>query len=225
MADYIPAGNVEFEVWLNNFAAKIQVYGPAVGATPAEILEIMSAYSRFHPENLFVQVNHNAYRAAVATRDDDRHETIEPRLREFVQRIQNAPGMTDPIRLSLGITVRDETPTMQGAKYIEGMLPPLLVVDIGQAKRAALYFGPNPLNARLNGLPEGVRGVRLWYVLGSAPPAEEKAWVFLDEDNRSPYMHVTMNAEPLTITYRASYVDRHNRISAPCAPVTVTINP
>jgi len=34
-----------------------------------------------------------------------------------------------------------------------------------------------------------------------------------------------MNAEPITITYRCAYVDRHNRVGAFSEPVTVTINP
>jgi len=225
MGDYIPAANEAFELWLNNFSQQLNVHGAAVGATPAEILEFMSAYSRFHPENLIAAMNKNAYEAAVAARDADRSETIEPRLREFVQRIQHAPGMTDAIRRSLGITVRDETPTVQSEKAIEGVGPPLFMVDVGQAKRAMLFFGPNPMNAAHNGLPAGMRGVRIWYHTGKGEPPEEKDWVFLDEDNRSPYTHVTMNSEPLTITYRVAYVDRHNRIGATCAPVTVTINP
>lgn len=225
MGDYIPAGNEAFELWLNNFAAQIQVHGPTVGATMSEILEIMSAYSRLHPENVFVELNRNAYRAAVATRDDDRHETIEPRLREFVQRIQNAPGMTNGIRRDLGITVRDDVPTVQSEKAIEGVEPPILLVDVSKAKRAMLRFGPNPQNALRNALPEGMRGVRIWYWLGSGEAPKEADWIFLDEDNRSPYTHVMMNSEPLTITYRVAYVDRHNRISAPGEPITATINP
>ena len=225
MAGYIPAGNDAFEVWLNNFSQQLNVHGAAVGATTAEIVEFMSAYSRFHPENMFVVMNKNAYEAAVAARDTDRHEVIEPSLREFVQRIQNAPGMTDFIRRSLGITVRDETPTLQSAKYIEGVGPPLLFINIGQPKRAILSFGANPKNARQNALPPGMRAVRIWYWLGTGEPPKEKDWTFLDDDNRSPYTHVTMNSAPLTVTYRVAYVDRHNRTSAPCPPVTVTINP
>jgi len=225
MGGYIPAGNEAFEIWLNNFSQQLNVHGAAVGATPAEIVEFMSAYSRFHPENMFVSMNKNAYEAAVAARDTDRNEVIEPCLREFVQRIQNDPGMTDAIRRSLGITVRDDIPTVQSEKAIEGVGPPLFFVNIGQAKRAILSFGPNPMNARHNGLPAGMRAVRIWYHIGKGEPQAEKDWVFLDDDNRSPYTHVTMNSEPLTVTYRVAYVDRHNRIGAPCAPVTVTINP
>ena len=225
MGDYIPAGNIEFEVWLNNFSQQLNVHGATVGATPAEITEFMSAYSRLHPENNFVVINKHAYEAAVAVRDADRHETIEPRLREFVQRIQNAPGMTDAIRLALGITVRDDKPTPQGEGDLKTAGRPLLTVDIGVPKRAILSFGPNPLNARQNALPEGMRGVRIWYWLGTGEPPEESDWQFLNDDNRSPYTHVTMNSEPLTVTYRVAYVDRHNRVGAFSEPVTVTINP
>ena len=59
--------------------------------------------------------------------------------------------------------------------------------------------------------------------LGSGEPPAEKDWLFLDDDNRSPYTHVTMNSTPMTITYRVAYVDRHNRVGAPSEPVTVTV--
>lgn len=225
MADYIPDGIDAFSDWLTNFAAQIAVHGAAVDATPAEIAEFQADATRYDTELNDVIAARNAYRAAVATRDNDREEVIEPRLRPFVQRVQHHPNMTDAIRRELGITVPDDTPTPQSGGAIGEVGPPLLVVDISQPKRATLKFGPNPLNQRHNGLPSGMRGVRIWCYLGSGPPPEESDWQFLDDDNRSPYTHVTMNAEPLTITYRVAYVDRHNRTSAPSEPVTVTINP
>lgn len=225
MADYIPAEINAFVAWLHNFAVEIQIYGPTLDATVTETNQFMQDTGRFTGEVVDVETARNAYRAAVATRDDDRHDAIEPRLRQFVQRIQHAPGMTDAIRRDLGITVPDDTPTPESGGAIEDVGPPLLVVDIGQPKRATIKFGKNPLNGRENALPPGMRGCRIWYYQGSGPPPQESDWQFLDDDNRSPYTHVTMNAEPLTITYRVAYVDRHNRVGAPSEPVTVTINP
>jgi len=225
MADYLPAGIQEFVFWFANFVAQIGVHGATVGATPAEISDLQADSLRFALEVLDVDSNRNAYRAAEAVRDDDREENIEPRLRSFVQRIQHHPAMTNEIRRELGITVKDETPTPQTDVDIDAVGAPLLVIDIGQPKRATLKFGVNPMNQRHNALPAGMRGVRIWYYLGSGPPPEEKDWVFLDDDNRSPYTHVTMNPEPMTITYRCAYVDKHNRVSAFSEPVTETINP
>ena len=225
MADYIPHGIDEFAVWLNNFGIQIGAHGAAVGATPAEIAEFQTAASRFAAELTAVVTAKNAYRASLAVRDDDREETIEPSIRTFVQRIQHAPGMTDEIRRDLGITVPDDQPTPQGDTDIKEAGQPLVAIDISQPKRATIKFGKNPNNAHQNALPTGIRGVRLWYWLGSGEPPKEEDWVFLDDDNRSPYTHVTMNSEPMTITYRAAYVDRHNRVGAPSEPVTVTINP
>ena len=225
MADYLPAGINDFGLWLSNFGNQLAVHGAAVGATPAEIADFQGDTLRFALEAIAVDSNRNAYRATEAVRDDDREDTIKPRLRPFVQRIQHHPAMTNKIRRDLGITVPDDKPTTQSVVDIDKVGAPLLVVDIGQSKRATLKFGKNPLNQHQNALPAGMRGCRLWYYIGSGPPPEEKDWVFLDDDNRSPYTHVTMNPEPMTITYRAAYIDRHNRVSAFSEPVTVTINP
>ena len=225
MADYLPAGIADFVLWMANFGNQIGVHGATVGATPAEIADFQADTLRFATEVLAVDSDRNAYRAAEAVRDDDRSDTIEPRLRPFVQRIQHYPAMTNAIRRDLGITVPDDTPTPLSEVAIEEVGAPLLVVDIGQSKRATLKFGRNPLNQRQNALPAGMRGVRLWYFIGSGPPPNEKDWQFLDDDNRSPYTHVTMNPDPMTVTYRAAYVDPHNRVGEHSEPVIVTINP
>jgi len=225
MAGYLPASVEEFVFWMNNFGTQIGIHGATVDATAPEISECQADATRFSDEQDDVVSTHNAYRSAVALRDTDRADTIEPRLRNLVQRIQHHPAMTDAIRRDLGITVADDQPTPLSEVSIEEVGAPLLTAEVSQRKRAILKFGPNPLNARQNALPAGMRGVRIWYYIGSGPPAEEKDWVFLDDDNRSPYTHVTMNPEPLTITYRAAYVDRHNRVGAFSDTVTVTINP
>jgi len=225
MAGYLPAGIDEFSIWMNNFAAQLAIHGMTVGASALEIADFGADAPRFAAEVGDVITNRNAYRASVAVRDDDRADTIEPRLRPFVQRIQNHPAMTNAIRRDLGITASDDTTTPLSETAIKEVGAPLLAVDIGQTKRATLKFGVNPLNQRQNALPAGMRGCRLWYYIGSGPPPNETDWIFLDDDNRSPYTHVTMNPEPMTITYRAAYVDRHNRIGAFSEPVTVTINP
>jgi len=225
MAGYLPTSVDDFAFWMNNFGTQIGVHGTTVDVTSGEISDCQADATRFSVEQDDVVSTHNAYRAAVAIRDADRADTIEPRLRNLVQRIQHHPAMTDGIRRDLGITVADDEPTPLSEVSIEEAGHPMLDIDVGERKRAKIKFGPNPLNARQNALPAGIRGVRIWYYIGSGPPAEEKEWVFLDDDNRSPYTHVTMNPEPLTITYRAAYVDRHNRVGAFSDTVTVTINP
>lgn len=225
MADYLPDAIAEFALWMVNFADRLGVHGPTLDVSPAEITDVQNDSGRYSLEVAAVDTARNAFRAAVAARDEDREDTIEPRIRPLVQRIQNHPAMTDDIRRDLGITVPDRTPTPLGPSSIDDAGAPLLEVDIGQRKRAIIHWGPNPGDERRNARPAGVRGVRLWFWLGAGEPPAESDWEFLDEDNRSPYTHVTMNPSPLTITFRAAYVDRMNRVGSTSDPVTVTINP
>lgn len=225
MKDYVPHKIADLALWLTNFGNQLGVYGATVGASPAEIADLQADASRFGAEAIAVESALNAYRAAVALRESDRVDTIEPRLRQFVQRVQHHEGMTDAIRRELGITVPDRIPTPLSPVLIEEAGAPVLIVDFGQPNRATLKFGRSPLNRRQNALPPGIRGVRLWSFEGNGPPPNEDDWRYLNEDNRSPYTHVIENSEPLTITYRAAYIDRHNRVGAFSEPVTVTINP
>jgi len=225
MGGYLPAKDDEFSRWLGHFAQRLIAYWEELDIAALEVLMLRFLDDRFAEDIDGVTSAHNAYRAGLAVRDNDRADTIEPRLRNLVQRIQHHPAMTDGIRRDLGITVPDSEPTPQTAVSIEEAGHPMLDIDVSERKRAKIKFGPNPLNARHNALPAGIRRVRLWYYIGSGPPPEEKDWIFLDDDNRSPYTHVTMNAQPLTITYRAAYVDRHNRVGAFSDTVTVTISP
>ena len=225
MGGYLPAKDDEFSRWFNNFAQRLMAYRHELDVPWLGVLAVLALGIRFAQEVNGVISAHNAYRAGLAVRDNDRADTIEPKLRKLVQRIQHHPAMTDAIRRDLGIAVPDDKPTPLTAVSIEEVGAPLITADVSQHKRAILRFGPNPLNQRHNALPAGIRRVRLWYYIGNGPPTDEKDWQFLDDDNRSPYTHVTMNAQPMTITYRAAYVDRHNRVGAFSDPVTVTISP
>ena len=133
--------------------------------------------------------------------------------------------MTDSTRLNLGIPAAGKKQTPPDWKALDAAGKPLLNVEFGVAKRAILKFGKCPENAHQNALPKGIRGVRIWHCLGDVPPKKDEDWRFLDDCRRSPYVHVLMNAQPLTITYRVAYVDKQNRTGEMSEPVTVTINP
>jgi len=47
----------------------------------------------------------------------------------------------------------------------------------------------------------------------------------LDDCARSPYVHVLANSEPVTVAYRAQYVDRRLRRGPFSNPVVVTVTP
>ena len=225
MAGYLPSANDEFLQWLMHFASAIGACGAEAGVSAEEIAKIQADAARFEAEMHGVIAANNAYRAALAMRDEDRKGDIEPYLRQLVKRIQTNPNVTDVIRCDLGITVPGKHKTPPDWDALEAAGEPLLLVEFGLAKRAILKFGKNPHNAHQNALPKGIRGVRIWQYIGDGPPERDEDWRFLDECRRSPYTHVLMNARPLTITYRVAYVDRQNRAGLPSEPVTVTINP
>lgn len=225
MADVFPDKDKDFALWLLSFATELPNHAGALDVTPAEEADVAADSTRFAGELQTIESDRNALQSSVATKDDDREDTIEPRIRPLIRRMSAHPNMTSAIRTALGLKDLDTTPTPLGPESLADAGAPQLDVDISQRKRAKLHWGPNPLNEANNARPPGIKGVRLWYWLGSGEPPNESDWIFLDDDNRSPYTHVTMNSTPLTITFRAAYVDRLNRVGATSAPVTVTINP
>ena len=63
MGDYIPAGNAEFEVWLNNFSQQLNVHGAAAGARrhcePAKQSGFTRASKRPHEISRFARDDNN----------------------------------------------------------------------------------------------------------------------------------------------------------------------
>jgi len=66
--------------------------------------------------------------------------------------------------------------------------------------------------------------VRLQFYIGVVTPGTDVnalPWQWLADDTHSPYLHI-LNG-PVTVSYRAQYIDRNLHLGVLCDPVTVTI--
>jgi len=218
--DYIPKPDAEFEEWFAGFLAYCVAHKVELGLSDADILEIQVAkvtWSVAYSQHLAAQ---NAAEGATETKEEKR-DTGEAVIRKFVKIIQARPGVSDANREGLGITVRDTTLTPQSEDIVRTTPAPRLELDWSKRGQVIIHFGPNPGDERNNGLPQGIKGAKLWFCYGVATDAA--AWQWLADDTNSPYTHIVPTGTPLTITYRAQYFDRRMRLGPFGDPVTATI--
>ena len=219
MPDYLPAPDAEFEEWFAGFLAYCVAHKVELGLSDADILEIQVAkvtWSVAYSQHLAAQ---NAAEGATETKEEKR-DAGEATIRKFVKIIQARPGVSDANREGLGITVRDTTLTPLSEDVVRTTPAPRIELDWSKRGQVIVHFGPNPGNERENGLPQGIKGAKLWFCYGL--PTEASAWQWLADDTHSPYLHA-VPGQSLTITYRAQYFDRRMRLGPFGDPVTATI--
>ncbi|MEK6804709.1 MAG: hypothetical protein AABZ34_18915, partial [Nitrospirota bacterium] len=122
----------------------------------------------------------------------------------IAQLLQKHPNLTDAQREILGLTVPKKVRTPLSPDYVVNLAPPLLLLEPRRAM-VVVHFGVNPQNEKLNGKPDGIDGVKIWYRIETGP------WQFVALDTNSPYNHNLDITEPQHLEYRAQWYDRKGR--------------
>jgi hypothetical protein len=221
MPDYIPDPDAEFEEWFAAFLAYCVAHKAELGLSDADILEIQVAKATWSVAYSQYIAAHNAAAASTETKEEKRDDG-ERVIRKFVKIIQARPGVTDAQRENLGITVRDTNPTPLSEDIVRTTPAPRIELDWSKRGQVIVHFGPNPGDERNNGLPQGIKGAKLWFYFGTGP-TDAAAWQWLADDTNSPYTHIVPTGTALTVTYRAQYFDRRMRLGTFSDPVTATI--
>jgi len=117
----------------------------------------------------------------VAASDLDMTHIVNP-IRALVRRLQASPAVSDAERQSLGINVRDTTPTTAGAPSSR----PVVKVDSSQRLRHVIAFADAATPTR-TAKPAGVMGAEIWVKIGPTPPVDPSECTFLALDSRTPY--------------------------------------
>ena len=179
--DWFPKVDGDIAPWLTNFLTIANANLTALHLTGADLLPVQQALDNWRD---LYDTHTTAQAAALAARDgkDGGIEAIEAALRPLVNKIQATPGVTDPIRHSLGITVRSTTRTAVG----EPTTRPVGPVDTSQRLRHTIAF-VDELTPTSRAKPEGVSGCEIWVKVGDAPTGPSQV-AYLALDTRSPYV-------------------------------------
>jgi hypothetical protein len=219
--DFIPRQDDSFKAWFDTFTDYAQAHAVALGLSPAQIAELVAkrdAWDAGFGRHIEAR---NAAMGATAEKDRLRKEA-EQMIRFCSGYIQRRRETTNDQRVSLGLRIPDRKPTPLSPDAVRLISPPSLVLDWSKRGQVTIHFGPNPSDEHRNGLPEGVKGVRLWW----APADPEKDldhldWEWLADDTHSPYLHV--HRVPGTVFYRAQYLDRKLRLGPLGGPVSASV--
>jgi hypothetical protein len=195
MGDYIPGTDGGFDLWFNNFKTKFATYAAALGFTPADVLTMTASFAAWQ-----TAMNENAAAQAVAQgkvamKANQKRESTTL-IRNFVKQIQVQPACTDEIRGELGITIAGgRTPAQVPATS------PHMALDWSERGRVTIHVGETPTNEAINKFGEYAKHVILQFKVGAGE------WEHLGVTSTSPFVHVVGNDAPVTIEYRAAYLN------------------
>lgn len=179
--DWFPTADADIAPWLTNFLTIANANLTGLHLTGAQLMPVQQALDNWHD---LYDTHTTSQAAALAARDgkDGGIDAIETALRPVVNQIQANPAVTDPLRHSLGITVRSTTRTAAGVPTTH----PVGTVDTSQRLRHTIAF-VDELTPSSRAKPDGVSGCEIWVKVGAAPtdPSELR---FLALDTRSPYV-------------------------------------
>lgn len=219
--DFIPRQDDSFKVWFDTFTDYAQAHAGELGLSPAQIAELVAKRDAWDAGYGRHYKAHSASMAATTDKDMLRREA-EQMIRLCSGLIQRRRETTNAQRASLGLRIPDLKPTAQAPDAVLHITPPALVLDWSLRGQITIHFGPNPLDEHRNGLPEGVKGVKLWWAPADPDKdLEHQAWEWLADDTCSPYLHI--HRVPGTVVYRAQYIDRKLRPGPLGAPVSASV--
>ena len=151
--------------------------------------------------------------AALAATSDlvTAEKAVEVPWRNLSKRLQPHPNMTDPIRITAGLTVPDLTRT---PRTVGDDVPAVHIVPgIG---KLVIHWGTMPTNEQLNTKPAWADGANIYITVGTAPD------VLAGFDPASPFKYI-VSGPPVSITIRAAYRGpKEDQIGTKSAPVTVS---
>jgi len=181
MADYIPQGDSEFNVWQAAFVTYANANLAALGLVAADMLQVTTAQTTWAANYTAHIAAQNAAETAAQSKRDAR-EAYVTAIRVLAGRLQASPSVSDPERAGLGITVPDREPTPIGPPTTR----PVLQVDTSQRLKIGVAFSDEGTPTS-EAKPAGVMGCEVWVKVGGTPPTDLDDCVFLALDTRTPY--------------------------------------
>ena len=183
MADYIPAGDSEFDVWENNFVAYATANAAALGLDPLVDIPPLAAAEGIWDTDLAANATAQAAAQSARQAKDAARAAFEAVIRPLVARLQASPDVDDAERAGLGITVPDRIATPSEVPTTR----PVVSVDTSQRLQHTVSFADESTPTR-TAKPKGVMGVELWVKIGNPPPVGPSQVDFLALDTRTPYV-------------------------------------
>lgn len=219
---YIPKDDAGKLAWFINFNNWLAAHGTDHGLSAAEVAEFNTQTGDSQTAFTGNVEAHAAAKAAVELKDTV-FGVNERLARNFAQRLQHDPTMTNEDRAAAGLTVPDKKPTKSDPDEILETEAPQAALDFSKRGQVTIHWGPNPLDERHNGRPHDTIGAEIQFHRGGVP-ATEAEWQLLEMDTDSPCVHVVHEDEPTTYAYRVRYVGKNLKHGPHGDPVVCTVS-
>lgn len=215
---YLPSRESQLVVWVNTFqsflAASPETYGISV--------EQAAAYTAAHTAfvDAYQVANEPLTRSPANIEEkDDLKKALIKLTREYVNIIQAYPGTTNKMRSSLGITVKDVTPTPTPVPEF----PPQLDVEAVLGRRMSIRLRDSKTGERRK--PEGVTGATVVSYVGESIPDDMRLWHFEGNTNRTNVDIEFDDSVPMgaKVWVAAFWFNRRSESGPACAPVAAHV--
>jgi hypothetical protein len=179
-APYIPARDADFKDWLDNFSTLINANPTTYGLTSGDAAAIGSVRTAFDSAYALAVNPATRTSATVASKDAAR-ATAEATCRPFAIRVRNNPAVSNALKVGLGLTIPNTTPTPIPAPTIA---PSLELVNAIALQQTIGYKNPVTLG---KGKPFGAIAVEIWRAIGTTPAIDPDQATFNAIVTKSPF--------------------------------------
>ena len=214
-----PAAEAELVTWSNTFKTKITRSPTTYSLTAAQATSYGTKHDAFVAAYTIAQDNETRSPANISTKDLQKAILIAE-IRMLAGVSQRWPGMTNPLRIELGLPPRDFEPTPippPGAapgivvKSAQGRTVRIRLIDVAQPTRL--------------GKPAGVSGASVFSFVGANPPAELSGWKFEGNTGRTTIdvLFPTSVASGATVWFTAFWFNPRKQQGPACDPVSANL--
>jgi hypothetical protein len=200
--DFLPQRELLLLEWLNNFQQKLNVGTSTYGVTLEQAADMQTKYEAFLAAKA-VSVN-PATRSPlnVELKNVAKADAIAL-ARQLAGIAQRHPGLTDAMRITLGLTVpKQRTP---GQK--PNVAPSLEY--LGNSNRRIAVRAQDPQDPLNRGLAAGVTGVQWYSWIGEEPPADPRDWFNQGATQRARAELAIPGTEAAKVWITAAYFNAH----------------
>lgn len=217
-APYIPAKDVDFLAWLDNFddltSVNFATYGLS-GGDAASITTVRTAY-----DTAYAAATNPATRTPVTiAAKDTAKATALATVRPLAQLIRNNPAVTDDDRVALGLTVPDTDPSPVPAPTTFPLLD-LLAATPGQHQLQYRDSDTPTTKAK----PDGAIAMELWQTIGVSPALSPVGSAFVGTITKAPFfISLDVGDVGKYATYFGRWATRRGLTGPWSSPVSMTV--
>ncbi len=216
--DYIPADDASLATFADNFGDIVTTDFLTLGIGADDKSLVNSAAVNFLAALTALTAAQNASLTARQTKDLRRAELVAL-LRQQARQIQAFPGTTPTELTSLGLTVRDTTPTAVSAPSSA----PVGYVDTSQRLQHTLSF-KDEYTPNSKAKPAGVLGCEIYMKIGAVPPSSINDCTFVAMDTATPYVNTFDAAQSgAMVHYLFRWANRNGLVGPTSAVVSATV--